>query len=128
MLNGSKTRMKESKNRRGLTQAKAVFCIIKKQEILIHFENKEIHAKGYRFWLCCTFWASYWHIKCKINWERTFKCRLTDPFIEKMVSFWDSVKKAQSWSIKKVILKNFAIIIENMLPQHFFRSSGQQLY
>ena len=49
MLKGSKTRMKEGKNRRGLTQAKAVFCIIKKQEILIHFENKEIHAKGYRF-------------------------------------------------------------------------------
>ena len=82
MLKGSKTIkiMKGGKNRWGVTQVKAilyVFLHIWKQEISIYYGNKEIHAIEYYFWLWCTFWASYWHIKCKINWERTFK-RLHD--------------------------------------------------
>ena len=38
--------MKRSKNRRGLTQVKAVFLHINKQEILIYYGNKETHAKN----------------------------------------------------------------------------------
>ena len=56
MLKGSKTKiMKGSKNRSGLTQVKAIFLHIKKQEILIYYDNKEIHAKKYCFRLCGTF-------------------------------------------------------------------------
>ena len=76
MLKESKTikTMKGSKNRRRLTQVKAIFFLhINKQEILICCDNKEIHARKYCSSLCYTFWASYWHIKCKFNWERSFK-------------------------------------------------------
>ena len=47
LLKGSKTKkiMKGSKNSRGVTQVKAIFLHIKKQEILIYYDNKEIHAK-----------------------------------------------------------------------------------
>ena len=38
--------MKRSKNRRGLTQVKAVFLHINKQEILIYYGNKETNAKN----------------------------------------------------------------------------------
>ena len=66
--------MKESKSRQELTQVKAIcFLHIKKQEISIYYDSKEIHAIEYCSWLWCTFWASHWHIKCQINWERTFK-------------------------------------------------------
>ena len=90
MLKGSKTIkiMKKSKSRRGLTQIKVIFFAYKKIIISIYRDNK---AKRYCFWLCCTFWASCWHIDCKINWERTFI--EAEPFIQKTVSFWDSVKK-----------------------------------
>ena len=80
MLKRSKTIkiMKGSKNRGRLTQVKVLlyvtcFCIYRKQEISIYYDSKEIHAIEYCFWLWCTFWASYWHIKCKVSWERTFK-------------------------------------------------------
>ena len=56
ILNGSKTIkiMKGSKNRGGLTQVKVThFLHIKKQEISIYYDNKEIHAKKYCYWLCC---------------------------------------------------------------------------
>ena len=36
--------MKGSKREKGLTQAKAVFLHINKQEILIYYDNKEIHT------------------------------------------------------------------------------------
>ena len=51
MLKGSKTIkiMKGTKNRRGLTQVKAIFLHINKQEILMYYENKEIHAKKILF-------------------------------------------------------------------------------
>ena len=46
MLKGSKTKiLKGRKNRRGLTHVKATFLHTNKQEILIYFDNKEIHAK-----------------------------------------------------------------------------------
>ena len=45
--------MKGSKNNKGINPSKSY--IIK------------IYCKKYCFWL------SYWHIKCKISWERTFK-------------------------------------------------------
>ena len=47
LLKGSKTKkkMKGSKNSRGVTQVKAIFLHINKQEILIYYDNKEIHAK-----------------------------------------------------------------------------------
>ena len=76
MLKGNKKIkvMKGSKNKEGLTRVKSIcFLHITKQEILIYYDSKEIHTIEYCFWLCCTFWASHWHIKCKINWERTFK-------------------------------------------------------
>ena len=46
--------MKGSKNRRGLTQLKNMFLHIKKQEILINYNTKEIHAKKILFLACCT--------------------------------------------------------------------------
>ena len=51
VLKGSKTIkiMKGTKNRRGLTQVKAIFLHINKQEILMYYENKEIHAKKILF-------------------------------------------------------------------------------
>ena len=115
MLKRSKTIkiMKGSKNRGRLTQVKVLlyvtcFCIYRKQEISIYYDSKEIHAIEYCFWLWCTFWASYWHIKCKVSWERTFK-RLHNSDLSKRLSFWDPVKKFrrchQKCSIKKAILK-----------------------
>ena len=100
--------MKGSKNRSGLTQVKNIFLHINKQEILIYYNTKEIHTKKILFLACCTFRASHWHIKCKINWERIFK------YLHSWVRFFlDSVKKFirshQKWPIKKVVLKNFAI-------------------
>ena len=57
MLKGSQTIkvMKEGQNRRELTKVKAIFF----EEILIHHDNKEIHAKKYCFWLCCMLGALY---------------------------------------------------------------------
>ena len=49
ILKGSKTIMNESKNRRGLTQVKAIVLHINKQDILIYYDNKEIHAKKILF-------------------------------------------------------------------------------
>ena len=47
MLKGSKIKvMKVSKNRRELTQVKAIFLHINKQEILIYHDYKEIHTKN----------------------------------------------------------------------------------
>ena len=113
MLKGSKIKvMKMSKNRRGLTQVKVIFLHINKQEIFIYHDYKEIHTKKYCFWLCCTFGASYWHINCKINWERIFK-RLH----YWAISFWDSLKKFrrthQRWSIKRLFLRILQYSHEN---------------
>ena len=47
--------IKGSKNRKGLTQVKDMFLHRNKQEILIYYDNKKIHAKKYCFWLFCTF-------------------------------------------------------------------------
>ena len=57
ILKESKTTkiIKGSKNGRGLTQVKDMFLHRNKQEILIYYDNKKIHAKKYCFWLCCTF-------------------------------------------------------------------------
>ena len=41
--------MKGSKNRMGLTQVKAIFLHISKQEILICYDNKAIHSKKILF-------------------------------------------------------------------------------
>ena len=50
MLKGGKTKtMKGSKNRMGLTQVKAIFLHISKQEILICYDNKAIHSKKILF-------------------------------------------------------------------------------
>ena len=51
MLKGGKTikTMKGSKNRMGLTQVKAIFLDISKQEILICYDNKAIHSKKILF-------------------------------------------------------------------------------
>ena len=51
MLKGGKTikTMKGSKNRTGLTQVKAIFLDISKQEILICYDNKAIHSKKILF-------------------------------------------------------------------------------
>ena len=46
--------MKGSKNRSGLTQVKNIFLHINKQEILIYYNTKEIHAKKILFLACCT--------------------------------------------------------------------------
>ena len=49
MLKGSKTKIiKMSKNRRGLTQVKAIFLHINKQEILV-YDKQEIQAKKILF-------------------------------------------------------------------------------
>ena len=47
--------MKGSKNRRRLTQVKNIFLHINKQEILVNYNTKEIHAKKILFLTCCTF-------------------------------------------------------------------------
>ena len=51
MLKGGKTTktMKGIKNRMGLTQVKAIFLHISKQEILICYDNKAIHSKKILF-------------------------------------------------------------------------------
>ena len=51
MLKGGETikTMKGSKNRMGLTQVKAIFLHISKQEILICYDNKAIHSKKILF-------------------------------------------------------------------------------
>ena len=50
MLKGSKTKiMKGSKNKRGLTQVKAIFFEYKRTKELIYYDNKEILAKKYCF-------------------------------------------------------------------------------
>ena len=58
MLKGSKTVkiMKGSRNRGVLTHIKAIcFLHVKKQEISIYYDSKEIHTIEYCFWLWCTF-------------------------------------------------------------------------
>ena len=49
--------MKGIKNRTRLTQVKAMFLHINKQEILVYYDNKEIHTKIYCFWLRCTLYT-----------------------------------------------------------------------
>ena len=82
---------------------------IDKQEISICYDNKEIHAKKYCFWLCCTFWTSHWHIKCKINLERTFKRLRNWGIYWRLFLFGDPVRKFRSshqrCSIKKLLLR-----------------------
>ena len=115
MLKGSKT----IKIMKGINKSKSFsffFFATKKQKISIYYNkkvlykkfytssylnlldyNKDTHAKKYCSWLCCTFWASYWRIKCKINWERTYlNVFITEPLVEKTVSFRDSAKKFRS--------------------------------
>ena len=52
-------------------------------------------------------------LNAKSTGKEHLKVFITEPFIGKMVSFWNSVKKFkrshQGWSIKKVIFKNLAI-------------------
>ena len=58
MLKGSKTVkiMKGSRNRGVLTHIKAIcFLQVKKQEISIYYDSKEIHTIEHCFWLWCTF-------------------------------------------------------------------------
>ena len=86
---------------------------INKQELSIYYDNKEIHAKKYYSWLCCTFWASYWHIKYKINWERTFK-RLHNCAIYRKNCFFlgsskEVPKEPPQLFYKETVLKNSAI-------------------
>ena len=53
MLKGSKTLkiMKGSNNRGGLTQVKVMFFVhIKKQEISIYYDSRDIRAIEYCFW------------------------------------------------------------------------------
>ena len=98
MLKDSKTIkiMKGSKNRRELTQVKAIcFLHIKKQEISIYYDSKEIHAIEFCFWFWCTFWASHWLIKSKINWQRTIKRLPNWAIYRKDCFFLGSVKEVQ---------------------------------
>ena len=50
---------------------------------------------------------------------------ITEPFIEKAVSFWDSVKKFErshhKWSIRKVVFKNFKIFTGKHMFWSFFK-------
>ena len=45
------------------------------------------------------------HIECKINWERTFI--KVEPFIEKTVPFWDSIKKLKRSHQRQVHSQKF---------------------
>ena len=78
---------------------------INKHEISIFFDNTEIHAERYCFWLCCTFWASY----AKSIGKEHLSVFITQRFIEKTF-FLSSSKKVQKEelpeeSIKKLFLK-----------------------
>ena len=123
MLKESKTIIiiKGSKNRRGLTQEKA----ISKQEIWYIKTTRKSTLKNIVY--DCTFGA-YWYINSKINWERIFK-RLH----KCAISFWDSVKKFarshQSWSAKKMFLKILQYSQENTYVGVFFNKvAGLQVF
>ena len=67
------------------------------------------------FYLCCTFWASYWHIKCKINWERTFKRLPNWNLSERLFLFLRFSKEVQKKPLEvfyKDVFKNSAIVTE----------------
>ena len=81
--------MKGSKNNKGINPSKSY--IIK------------IYCKKYYFW------PSYWHIKCKISWERTFK-RLYNWDIYRIDSFLlrfskEVQKEPTELFYKKIVLK-----------------------
>ena len=86
-----------------------------------YYDNKEIHAIKCYFWLRCTFWVSYWHIKCKINWERTFKRLHNWALYQKDCFFLGSSKEVQKEPpevlYKKRALKNSTIFAEKHLCQ-----------
>ena len=129
ILNGSKTIkiMKGSKNRGGLTQVKAIcFLDIKKQEISIYYDSKEIQAIEYS--MVSGFGVSSEHridiLNAKSIGKEHFNVFLTERFIEKTVSFWDPVKKFrrshQKCSMKNTILKNSTIITGKHLGWRLF--------
>ena len=137
MLIGSKTIkiMKGSKKRGGLTQVKAkCFLHIKKQEISIYYDTNKIHAIEHCFWLWSRFWASHWYVKCKINWERTFKRFPNWAICRKDCLLWDTGKNFrrshQKCSIKKDILKNSTIFTGKYLCWSLFSCvlKSPQLY
>ena len=124
MLKESKTIIiiKGSKNRTGLTQEKA----ISKQEIWYIKITRKSTLKNIVY--DCTFWALYWYINSKINWERIFK-RLH----KWAIYFWDSVKKFarshHSWSAKKMFLKILQYSQENTYVGVFFNKvAGLQVF
>ena len=119
--------MKGSKNRGGLTQVKAIcFLDIKKQEISIYYDSKEIQAIEYS--MVSGFGVSSEHridiLNAKSIGKEHFNVFLTERFIEKTVSFWDPVKKFrrshQKYSMKNTILKNSTIITGKHLGWRLF--------
>ena len=86
------------------------FWHIKKQKISMYHDNKEIHAIKYCFWVCCTFWALYWHIKS--TGKEHLNIFITERFIEKAVSFWDSVKTFRRSHLKLSIKTLFLKILQ----------------
>ena len=73
--------MKENKNRKGLRQVRAIF------------------------WLRCTLRVSYWHIKCKINWQRTFKRIHNWGIYRKYGFFLGFIKEPSEMVFKKLFRK-----------------------
>ena len=125
MLKESKTKkiMKGSKNRRGLTKLKFISLRISNKKFWYIMTSRKSTLKNYGFWLCC-FWASYWHVKCKFNWDRIFK-RLDNWAI----SFWDLVKEFTRWSIKKLLLKISQYSQENTyVGTSFNKVAGLQVF
>ena len=86
---------------------------INKQELLIYYDNKEIYVKKYCFWLKSTLKnivsgcvVRSEHridiLNVKSVRKKHLNVFITEPPIEKMVSFWDSVKKPPEVVYKKI--------------------------
>ena len=93
----------------GIDTSKSYIFAYKHKKFWYIMPARKPTLKKYCFWLCCTFCASYWHIKwLNAKLIEYLKKRIFKRLHNWAISFCSSVKN-QRWSIKKVVLKNLAI-------------------
>ena len=129
MLKGSKTiKIIKSKNRRGLTQVKAIFFAYKQTrniDILWQQGNPRQKILFLVVLNVLSIILTYW--MQNIEWERTITVFITEPFIGKTISSWDSLKKFKKSHQRQARNQKFSRAeVSRNLDEHFVKNLGKK--
>ena len=129
MLKGSKTiKIIKSKNRRGLTQVKAIFFAYKQTrniDILWQQGNPLQKILFLDVLNVLSIILTYW--MQNIEWERTITVFITEPFIGKTISSWDSLKKFKKSHQRQARNQKFSRAeVSRNLDEHFVKNLGKK--